>query len=392
MSDASVGIEFTSDTSDAESGMDRIASSAENLDRTFGTVMGQMGLAARQFAAEFALQVVSKVATDALEAAGNVERWAFVSEQAFGENTDAMLTWAETVVPLWGTSTEEIVAAGARVTDMMNLSGEEAVEYAQAILELAGAAALLHPELGTTEEVTVLLAEAMSTAEAGALEEYFGAIELVGDAATDLTTLTEALSVATEFAGSEASETARRQNELRGEYNQLAADLGEIMLPMLQAVTLFLIESIEDFRMWGRGIETAFRAVGRAAERVGRFIGNIGEPIQALIDLIGRIPRSLPNPFASFRMPSISFPSIPFFNDGGIGDFGDGSLAVLHGREAIIPLDDPQAAGMLGGGGGGIVVNINAPQADAAGVGRQVVRSIQAYERGSGRSWRVSRS
>lgn len=44
-------------------------------------------------------------------------------------------------------------------------------------------------------------------------------------------------------------------------------------------------------------------------------------------------------PGVNIPVPNIPTDGLPSFAGGGIGDFGRGSLAVLHGREAIIPLD-----------------------------------------------------
>jgi hypothetical protein len=70
---------------------------------------------------------------------------------------------------------------------------------------------------------------------------------------------------------------------------------------------------------------------------------------------------------------------IPSFGEGGSGDFGSGTVAMLHGKEAVVPLDDNGSNILYGGAAGlshGATVNLTVNVTQPLGTPDQIARAV----------------
>jgi hypothetical protein len=97
--------------------------------------------------------------------------------------------------------------------------------------------------------------------------------------------------------------------------------------------------------------------------------GNFGGRYQQAVELAkkGFSFQEIMNFFNGAILPDVPIgPRIPGFRDGGVGDFGAGTIVELHGKEAIVPLDGHS------GGVGGAIYNTFHVNGTAHDVARQI--------------------
>ena len=399
MADPKVTTRFEGDATDLRSELGAIKKDTRSLSETFGTVAGQIGLKMRGMAADAAISLGRDFASDVGNLALTMDGMQAKVSDVFGEGSQSRADineWADTVgQSLFGESELSIVTQLAEIGELLNLDGQDAadLEMLKGIGEIAGAIALNDPDIFPTAQAALFeIGKFLGTGEAGSLQDAVGDL---GDDIDDLPSRFSALAAAAvpdlnRVRGATFA-NAQTVNEWSGEFDDLKVSATEALLALVGPLetTKDVLNSITDSRIFSspgdimREVKFHFNVLATTArDLLGSVRGIPGAVANIPGDIFSRI-----NPFQGGDLIGSIRDKIPFFDSGGIGDFGSGSLTMLHGREAIIPLDDPRASGMLGGGG--VVVNINGTQLSSpADIGREVVKAVQAFERASGSGWR----
>lgn len=382
-----VQIDVVADVNNASRNLEQLRGDVGRLEQSFTTLKGRAGLALKDFAIDAGAQLAGKVGGDIFETVQQIDRLNFTVEEAFGASGPLraqVSAWADEWNEDFGAAqlrVEELAGALALQFQQMGFNETESFDLAAATAEAGLAMSLFRDDVDTAREGSELITAALR-GEKDALFNLIGELELTGDAKQDLALITEALSEDFNFLNSDASENARRMNELKAKYDEFVVVAAENLLPVLEAIVPVLEEIGRGFQFIKQMVDPvidAIQALNRAIDAIPDIdlpsVGGFGLP-----DLGLEMPNPLGGPLGllPFDLPGPSLPNpIDLFGGATGAIVTQPTLSIIGeaGPEALVPLNTaPGASPIEGALGGGVTLELTV---------MDDVRLAQAVARGS---------
>jgi len=306
----SLMIKIGADLTEAQKGLNQISKDLNNVGKSFSSVGATLtkGLTvpiAGAAAASF------KFAADMQDAMG-------ATEQIFGKASDAMKSWADGLETYYGIAEGEALTyantMGAMLQNIGGLSEDEAAKQSQTLVALAGDLTAMFG--GTTESAVQALTGALKgnnamldnygmavndatikqkAMEMGLIEEG-ETLDLASKQAATLALIMEQTGAAQGQAARESDGASGSLRTMVTEAKNLAASLGETLLPMITPVIQKINEWVQKFSELDSGTKEMIVKMALAAAAIGpvfSVVGKLTSGIGGLIKGVGAAGKAL---------------------------------------------------------------------------------------------------
>lgn len=405
----------------------------DNLDKSTGKAdksLGKLAARAATFAAgSVALGAITGWINEGVKLADTADLVRKSWDKTFGESSKQLTANIKNTANALGLAdfeAQEMLLTTGQLAKSMGLTDKEAADMAEGLFTAAGDLAAFTGRLDESEQVLGAITSALK-GEFDALEGVGIKLKQVdvtqralndtGKETADQLTSAE-LAAATyalvldqledeQGALTEAQEDGlTASNEIAAEMKEGQETVGQAFQDVKRAVESSLGSAIGMLEAFGNWLADVIKTLRDFRDRSTGVFATLADLVQGFLLLISgakggmqawiaavdrmkdavkrlfrSIPRSLPNPFRNFKLPSIRLPS---FATGGTvpGGIGTPQLVMAHGGEEI---GSRTKAGKGGGGGGDTyIINVDGGLGTGDEIGVAIVDALQSYNRNSG--------
>ena len=350
------------------------------------------------------------------------------AEKALGPAAQGLRDDFETLRRTMGLNSlefDQLIAKQGLLVTGMDVGQEAAAGYIGDLVTLGGDLATFSGDVGRTEEAIdavtaairgefdpleqwgVKLNESKIKAEIATREGLDPLFASLSEGEKRMIVISELITTAAAPAigslGEAADTAAGKTNELTAAQEDLQIQLGTYVTPLLNDATqhtIDLFDAMAKLADESNGWRIKVGALGDAWDATagqfsiatqdvreeleiwGRAIRSVRDWVDRLIGSIRRIPTTIRNPFANWKMPTVNIPGFATGTSRVPGRPGAPTLAVVHGGEEIS--NASQQATSPGGGGAPINIYIDATLSDPQAIAARIVDLLTVYNRTTG--------